>query len=54
MIVRRTRQKCRVRFVLGGEGRVVGDDRCEMLSEEWEASHPVEAAERWRFVEGVL
>ena len=25
-----------------------------MLSEEWEAAHPVEAAERRRFVEGVL
>ena len=25
-----------------------------MLSEEWEASHPVKAAERRRFVEGVL
>ena len=25
-----------------------------MLSEEWEASHPVGAAERRRFVEGVL
>ena len=25
-----------------------------MQSEEWESSHPVEAAERRRFVEGVL
>ena len=25
-----------------------------MLSEEWEAAHPVEAAERRRFVDGVL
>ena len=25
-----------------------------MLSEEWETAHPVEAAERRRFVEGVL
>lgn len=25
-----------------------------MLSEDWEAAHPVEAAERRRFVEGVL
>ena len=25
-----------------------------MLSEEWEAAHPVKAAERRRFVEGVL
>ena len=25
-----------------------------MLSEEWEAAHPVEAADRRRFVEGVL
>ena len=25
-----------------------------MLSEEWESAHPVEAAERRRFVEGVL
>lgn len=25
-----------------------------MLSEEWEAVHPVEVAERRRFVEGVL
>ena len=25
-----------------------------MLSEEWEAAHPVETAERRRFVEGVL
>ena len=25
-----------------------------MLSEDWEATHPVEAAERRRFVEGVL
>ena len=25
-----------------------------MLSEEWEAEHPIEAAERRRFVEGVL
>ena len=25
-----------------------------MLSEEWESAHPVEAAERRRFVDGVL
>lgn len=25
-----------------------------ILSEEWEAAHPVEAAERRRFLEGVL
>ena len=25
-----------------------------MLSEDWEAAHPVEAAERLRFVEGIL
>ena len=25
-----------------------------ILSEEWESAHPVEAAERRRFVEGVL
>ncbi len=25
-----------------------------MQSGEWEAAHPLEAAERWRFVEGVL
>ena len=25
-----------------------------MLSEEWETAHPVEAAERLRFVEGIL
>ena len=50
---RRARQKCCVRLLLAAKAELLGTLDA-MLSEEWEAAHPVAAAERRRFVEGVL
>ena len=46
-------QKCRTRFIFGAKAELLGTLDA-MLSAEWEATHPAEAAERRRFVEGVL
>ena len=49
----RARQKCRVRFAMAAKAELLGTLDA-MQSEDWEAAHTVEAAERRRFVEGVL